>query len=99
MAADDITVNAKIATIECDATDHRITIDAAGGSLTNVGGSSVFLSMNNEGDDLNRDGLQHQGEVRLDPDDTIDLPADVLFIRNQCAAGQTSALWFVPRLG
>ncbi len=99
MAAADITVNAKIATIECDATSHKITIDAAGGSLTNVGGSSVFLSMNIEGTDLSRDGLQHDGEIRLDPNDTVAIPADALFVRNQCAAGQTSALWFIPQLG
>lgn len=98
MAAADMTVNAKIATIECEATPHKITIDSAGGSICNVGSYPVFVSQTTGGD-LFRDGLQHDGEIELAPGDSISLPADARFFRHQCAAGQTSKLWFIPALG
>ena len=98
MAAGDITVNAKWATIEADATARKITVDSAGGNLVNVGGQAVFLSMTNSGD-LQRDGLQNDGEIQINPDDSIPIPAEASFIRYQCAAGQTTTLWFIPRAG
>jgi len=57
MAAGDIALNDKIATVECDDTARRITIASAGASLVNVGSNPVFLSMV-DGGDLSRDGLQ-----------------------------------------
>ncbi len=98
MAAGDITLNDKIATVECDATARRISIESAGASLVNVGANPVFLSMI-DGGDLSRDGLQHDGEIELAPNDSIPLPAEASFVRHQCAAAQTSKLWFIPRAG
>ena len=98
MAAGDITLNAKIATVECDSTARRITIASAGASLVNVGSNPVFLSMV-DGGDLSRDGLQHDGEIELDPNDSVPLPAEASFVRHQCAATQTSKMWFIPRAG
>jgi hypothetical protein len=100
MAAADITLGKKIATVECDDNVHKITIRGAGASLVNVGASPVFISMvAEEGGDLSRDGLQHDGEIELAANDSIPLPADASFVRHQCAVGRTSKLWYVPRAG
>ena len=98
MAAADIILNDKVATVECDDTARKITINSAGASLVNVGSFPVFLSMV-DGGDLARDGLQHDGEIELGPNDSIPVPAEASFIRHQCAATQTSKLWFIPRAG
>jgi hypothetical protein len=100
MAAADITANAKIATIEVDDTEHTITVESAGGSLVNVGSNPVFISMNSKQDGaLARDGLQHDGEIQLDPNDSIPLPAETSSLREQCAATKTSKLWWIPKAG
>jgi len=98
MAAGDIALNDKIATVECDDTARRITIASAGASLVNVGSNPVFLSMV-DGGDLSRDGLQHDGEIELAPNDSVPIPAEASFIRHQCASSLTSKLWFIPRAG
>ena len=98
MVAGNITLNDKIATVECDDTARRITIESAGASLVNVGARPVFLSMV-DGGDLARDGLQKDGEIELAPNDSVPLPAEASFVRHQCATGQTSKLWFIPRAG
>lgn len=98
MAAADITVNQKWATIEVDDTARKITVESAGGNIVNVGSQSVFLSMSTEGD-LARDGLQNDGEIELAPDDSVPVPADASGVRFQCAASQVSKLWFIPRAG
>lgn len=98
MAAADITLNAMFATVECDSTARRITIESAGASLVNVGSYSVFLTMV-DGGDLSRDGLQHDGEIELAPNDSVPVPVEASFVRHQCLATQTSKLWFVPRAG
>ena len=97
MAAADIVLNAKIATIECDDAVHNIKIEGAGCNLVNVGTQSVFLSMT--GAKLARDGLQNDGEIKLDPNDSIPLPADASDVWHQCAATESTKLWFVPRAG
>lgn len=98
MAAADITLNDKIATVESDATARTITIESAGASLVNVGTEKVYISMNPDGD-LGRDGLQRDGEIALDPNDSIPIPIEASFVRHQCADGTTSKLWFIPRAG
>ena len=98
MASADIALNANVATVECDDTVHRITLDGANCNLVNVGAQSIFLSMINDGA-LHRDGLQHDGEIQLDPNDSVPFPAEASFVRHQCAAGQVSKLWYVPRSG
>lgn len=98
MAAGDITVNDKLATIECDVTARKVKIESAGSSIVNVGTAKVFISML-DGEDLHRDGLQHDGEIQLDPNDSIPLPRDASFFRHQCATGQTTKLWYIPRAG
>jgi len=98
MAAADITLNSMIATVECDDTARRITIESAGASLVNIGSYPVFLSMV-DGGDLARDGLQRDGEIELGPNDSVPIPAEAAFIRHQCTATQTSKLWFIPRAG
>lgn len=98
MAAGDLTVNEKWATIEADATARKLTVESSGGSLVNVGGQAVFLSMNSS-NDLQKDGLQIDGEIQINPDDSIPLPAETSFVRYQCAAGQSTKLWFIPRAG
>lgn len=98
MAVADITVNEKWATIECDDSPHRIVIDSTGASIVNVGAKSVFLSMLSGGD-LERDGLQHNGEIQLDPNDSVPVPVDASFVRHQCLTAEITKLWFVPRAG
>ncbi len=98
MAAGDITLNNKIATVECDDTARKITIESAGANIVNVGANPVFLSMV-DGGDLARDGLQRDGEIELAPNDSIPVPVEAAFIRHQCAVAQTSKLWFIPRAG
>lgn len=98
MAAADIALNDKIATVESDDTARRIDIGSAGASLVNVGSYPIFISMV-DGGDLDRDGLQHDGEIQLDPNDSVPIPVEASFIRHQCAATQTSKLWFIPRAG
>lgn len=94
MAAGDITLGKKFATIESETTEHRITLDGAAGFLVNVGGNNVYLSMNSE--DFAADGLQHDGEIELGPDDSIPLPNLTSFVRHKTVSG-TSVLWFIPR--
>ena len=95
MAAGDIGLNAMPATVECDATARRIGIAGSNVSLVNVGLEAVFLKFSDDGD-LDRDGLQHDGEIRLGPDDSIPLPTGATFVRHQCAAGLTTKLWYMP---
>lgn len=98
MAAADITLNSNVATIECDATVHKITIESAGASIVNIGAESVFISMV-DGGDLERDGLQHDGEIEMAPNDSVPIPVEAAFVRHQCAVGKTTKLWFIPRAG
>jgi hypothetical protein len=48
---------------------------------------------------LVRDGAQHDDEIWLDANDSIPIPAQASQIKNQCAAGTTTKLFYVPRLG
>jgi len=98
MAVGDIVLNANVATVEVDATPHKITLDGAACSIVNVGDYPVYISQNSSGN-LHRDGLQHNGEIELLPNDSIPLPADAKFIRHQCPDGVTSKLWYVPAAG
>ncbi len=98
MAAADITVAGKFATIEMDATKREITITNANGVLVNVGANTGFISMNRNAADLFRDGLQHVGEVQLEPGDSIALPGGTPFIEEQCLAAQTTTLWWIPTI-
>lgn len=98
MAVGDISLNNKIATVECDDAVHKIAIESAGANIVNVGANPVFLSMV-DGEALHRDGLQHDGEIELAPNDSIPVPVEAAFMRHQCAAGQTTKLWFIPRAG
>ena len=98
MAAGDISLNSKIATVECDDTPHKITIGSAGASVVNVGLLPVFLSMV-DGGDLARDGDQRDGEIELGANDSIPIPVEAAFIRHQCSTGKSTKLWFIPRAG
>ena len=95
MAAADVDLNAMPATVECESTEHRIVILGSNVSLVNVGLEAVFLKFSDDGD-LDRDGLQHDGEIKLDPDDSVPLPSGATFVRHQCAAGQVTKLWYIP---
>ncbi len=95
MAAADIDLNAMPATVECDATEHRVVILGSNVSLVNVGLEAVFLKFSDDGE-LARDGLQHDDEIRLGPDDSIPLPTGATFVRHQCAAGLETKLWYMP---
>ena len=97
MAAGDIALNAMIATVECDEVARKITLDGAACSLVNIGVSPVYITK--EVTALHRDGLQHDGEIELLPDDSIPLPADAAFVRHQCAAGLSTKLWYIPSAG
>jgi hypothetical protein len=99
MAAGDITLDAMWATIECEATEHTITLNGAGGSFVNVGTNPVFISLNERGIPIAADGLQHGGEVELGANDTIPIPANPSQVRHKCGSGLTSKLWFIPRAG
>lgn len=95
MAAADITLNAMPATIECTDAEFKITINGSNVSLVNIGLQSVFLKFSNDGD-LDRDGLQHDGEIELGPDDSIPLPTGATLVRHQCASGQATKMWYMP---
>jgi hypothetical protein len=97
MATGDIEVNEMIATIECDDSVHKITINGAGCNLVNVGTQSVFISQKSE--TLLRTGEQENGEIKLDPNDSIPIPVDASAVWHQCAATETTKLWYVPRAG
>jgi len=97
MAAADITVNQKWATIECDDSVHRVTVAGVGGSLTNIGDARVYLGMGI--DALARDDAQHDGEIWLDPNDSIPVPAQASPILHQCAASSSTKLWYIPKMG
>lgn len=97
MAAADIAVNSKWATIECDATAHKIEVGGVGGSLTNIGDARVYLGMGI--DSLAKDDAQHDGEIWLDPNDSIPIPAQASPILHQCASGSTTKLWYIPKMG
>ena len=97
MAAADITVNEKWATIEVDDTVHVVTVQGVGGSFTNIGSARVFLGMDK--DALDRDGLQHNDEVYLDANDSIPISAQATLVKVQCAASASSKLWYIPRMG
>jgi hypothetical protein len=96
MAAGDITVNARWATIECDDTMRTITIGGQGGSLVNIGTARVYLGMDVES--LARDDAQHDGEIYLDAGDSIPIPAQASFVKHQCATSATTKLWYIPRI-
>jgi len=98
MAAGNLTVNSKWATIECDDAVHTLTVEGVNGALTNIGTQKVFLSMNSDGA-LHRDGLQHDGELELDFGDTVPVPAEGVRIRHQCLSGGTTKLWYTPKAG
>lgn len=98
MAAADITLNDKIATVESDATARKITIESAGATLVNVGTEKVYISMNPDSA-LSRDGLQHDGEIEMAQNDSVPIPIEASFVRHQCPDGLTSKLWFIPRAG
>ena len=95
MAAADLDLNAMPATVECDATEHRINIAGSNVSLVNIGLEPVYLKFSDDGD-LDRDGLQHDGEIKLDPDDSIPVPSGATFVRHQCGAGTETKLWYMP---
>jgi len=98
MAAGDLTVNSKWATVECDDTVHTLTVEGVGGALTNIGSQKVYLSMEGSGA-LHRDGLQHDGEIELDSGDTVPVPAEGVKIRHQCLASGATKLWYTPKAG
>ena len=99
MAAGPIAVDHRWATIECDATKNEVTIQVARATIANVGDQNVFISLNNPAGDLFRDGLQHVGEVELEPGDSIPLPASLPKFQHQCLAAQTTKLWYLPSIG
>lgn len=96
MAAADITLNAKWATIESDTDPHRINLNGVGGSITNIGATRVYLGIGV--DSLEKDDLQHDGEIYLDQNDSVPVPANSSPIIHATAAG-TTKLWFIPRMG
>jgi hypothetical protein len=83
MAAADITVNENWATIECDTTKRVITNEGVGGSLVNIGTTRVYLGMGI--DTLAKTDAQRDGEIYLDQNDSIPVPAQ--------------ARWFIPKIG
>ena len=95
MAAGNIDLHAMPSTVECTDAEFRITILGANVSLVNIGLQAVYLKFSDNGD-LDRDGLQHDGEVKLDPDDSIPLPTGATFVRHQCASGQVTKMWYMP---
>lgn len=100
MAAADITVGRRIATIECDSTKHVITLDnVPKAAITNLGPSNVFIRDIPETGDLARDGAQRIGEVELEVGDSFPLPDGNAKFEQQCLAAQTSKLWYVPVRG
>ena len=99
MASGPITVDARWATIECDAAKNDVTISNTRASIANVGDQNVFISVNKPAGDLFRDGLQHAGEVELEPGDSIPLPAGLTKFQHQCLAAQTTKLWYLPDVG
>ncbi len=97
MAAADIDLTTRFATIECDSTKHEIRItDAPKASLTNLGPSNVFIRDRIEAGDLARDGAQREGEIELEPGDSVPLPDGSSKLEQQCLAAQTSKLWYIP---
>ena len=98
MAAANVDLNALPSTVECDATEHRIGLLGLSCSLVNVGLESVYLKFDEEGD-IDADGLQHNGELQLGPNDTLPVAAGLTFVRHQCGAGKATKLWYVPSAG
>lgn len=96
MPAGNITLKDKWATIECDDTEHTITLQGAGGYLVNIGSNPVFVSMNEKPTAVYADGAQHEGELELGPSDSVPLPANPALIRHICGAGLVTKLWFIP---
>lgn len=97
MAAADETVGAIPSTIEADGAVHKLTITAARASLANVGDFDVFLQFDSSGV-LSRDGLQHVGEIQLEPGDSIPLPENTKFLETQCKVGETTSMWYLPNV-
>ena len=98
MAAANIDLNALPSTVECSATEFRINLLGPSCSLVNVGVEPIFLKFDASGD-IARDGLQHDGEIQVAPNDSVPLAKSVTFVRHQCAAGKVSKLWYVPHEG
>ena len=95
MTAANITLNALPSTVECSDTEFRITVKGANCNLMNVGTEAVFLKFSDDGA-LDRDGDQHDGEIQLDPNDSIPLPSGATFVRHQCAAGKVTKMQYFP---
>lgn len=96
MAAADITVNENWATIEVDATRHKITVQGVRGSLVNVGAARIYLGMGV--DDLAKDDAQHDGEIFIDASDSIPVPAQANPIMFATASG-AGLMLFIPDMG
>ena len=94
MAAADITLTGKWATIECDTVDRKIEL-VNSGFLAHKSGDPVFITLGSEAVDTA--DVQKDGVIKLEPGDTLPLPDGAARVNRKCASG-TAVLWFVPNL-
>ncbi len=96
MAAENIELSGITwATIESADVPNRVKVQGVPGNIVNIGEKSVFVSTN--GKNLARDGLQREGEVELQPGDTMPVPPEAKTFHHQTLDTEVGKLWYVPR--
>lgn len=95
MAAGQITVKGKFATIESVDSDNSIKIGAGADAafLACKSGGPIFISMNIGA--VTIDGLQKDGVLKLDTGDSTPIPPGTKRIQHR-ATGGSGILWYTP---
>ena len=98
MAAADITVGDKWATVESETAVRKVTIrGAVRASLAHKSGNSVFVSLLGNGS-VATDGLQVDGIIELGAGDSVALPEGTASIEHATSAG-AGKLIYLPAFG
>lgn len=96
MAAGNVSLVDRIATVECDANKFKLESNQPSFFLTNKGPNNVYLGMTFGAGDLQRDGLGVDGEVELEPGDGIPIPQGTTKVEFQCKAAEMAVMWYNP---
>lgn len=97
MAAADITVDGKWATIESSPEPHMILVKDNMSALTITGSKDVFLSMEPAGEIPVADE-QVNGVIKAEPGDTVPIPTGTKFVRHRTKDGEASKMWYIPAM-
>ncbi len=96
MAAQAESLVDRIATVECDENKFELESDQPRFALANKGDFNVYIGMVYDAGDLQRDGLRVDGEIELEPGDSITVPEGTNKVEFQCKAGEATVMWYIP---